>query len=99
MSSEDGREAEQLLVSGKPDLDLAVIDPGTPGLDFRSLLKKMADTGSGVHVLCLCGDGAEEPLRAPEFSGRVGILKRPFRRSHLLASILDATEKPLARTA
>jgi DNA-binding response OmpR family regulator len=99
-SSEDGREAGKLFASGLPQLDLAVIDPATPGLDFRGVLKKLADTGSGAHVLCLCEEGAEEALRVPELAGRFGgVLRRPFRRSHLLASILSATEKPLAKTA
>jgi DNA-binding response OmpR family regulator len=99
-SYDDGQEAGKLLASTVPQLDLAVIDPATPGLDFWGILKKLADTGSSVHVLCLCEEGTEEALRVPELAGRVGgFLSRPFRRSHLLASILDATEKPLARTA
>jgi DNA-binding response OmpR family regulator len=100
MSSEDGREAGRLLASGAPHMELAVIDPATPGLDFRGLLRKLEDSGSDLHVLCMCDEGSEEAVHTPEFASRVGgYLRRPFRRSHLLASILDATEKPLARTA
>jgi DNA-binding response OmpR family regulator len=98
-SSEDGREAGKLLTSPQAHLELAVIDPAVPGLDFRGVLKNLEDTGSGTHVLCLCD---EEPKKVPhisEFEGRIGgCLKRPFRRSHLLTSILDATERPLLRT-
>lgn len=100
MSSEDGREASTLLASRERHLELAVVDPATPGLDFRGLLKKLEDTGSNVHVLCLCDEGSEEAVQSLHFGGRVdGYLKRPFRRSHLLTSILDATESPLVRTA
>jgi CheY-like chemotaxis protein len=100
MSAEDGREASKLLTSAEPHLELAVIDPAVPGLDFRGVLKNLEDTRSGVHVLCFCDEGAEKALHVSEFEGRIGgHLRRPFRRSHLLASILDATEKPLARTA
>jgi DNA-binding response OmpR family regulator len=100
MSSEDGREAGKLLTSADSHLELAVIDPTVPGLDFRGVLKNLEDTGSEVHVLCLCEEGSEKALQLSEFEGRIGgHLRRPFRKSHLLASILDATEKPLARTA
>jgi DNA-binding response OmpR family regulator len=100
MSSEDGREAGKLLTSAEPHLELAVIDPAVPGLDFRGVLKNLADTHSEIHVLCLCDEGSEKALNVSEFEDRIGgHLKRPFRRSHLLASILDATERPLVRTA
>jgi DNA-binding response OmpR family regulator len=100
MSAEDGREAGRLLTSPESHLELAVIDPAVPGLDFRGVLKNLEDTHSEVHVLCLCEEGSEKALHVSEFEDRIGgRLRRPFRRSHLLASILDATEKPLARTA
>lgn len=99
ISVENESEAGNFLASPECHLELAVVDPATPGLDMRKLLKKLEDTGSKAHVLCLCGEGTEEALRIPEFSSRIcGHLNRPFRRSHLLASILDA-ERPLARTA
>jgi DNA-binding response OmpR family regulator len=100
MSSEDGPEAGKLLTAPGSHLELAVIDPTVPGFDFRGVLKNLEDTHSGVHVLCLCDEGSEKTLQVSEFEGRIGShLMRPFRRSHLLASILDATEKPLVRTA
>jgi DNA-binding response OmpR family regulator len=97
--TEDKREAAKLLAATGRQLKLAVVDPATPGLDVRSFLKDLEESGSGAHVLCLCGEGFEEALHIPEFEARIcGYLHRPFRRSHLLASILDA-ERPLARTA
>jgi DNA-binding response OmpR family regulator len=99
ISAEDEREAAKFLASPTYHLELAVVDPATPGLDVRSLLRKLVESGSGAHILCLCGEGSEEALHIPEFKARIsGYLNRPFRRSHLLASILDA-ERPLARTA
>jgi DNA-binding response OmpR family regulator len=96
ISAEDEREAAKFLASPGCHLELAVVDPAIPGLDVRNLLKKLAE--SGVHVLCLC-EGTKGVLEFPEFASRIsGYLNRPFRRSHLLASILDA-ERPLARTA
>lgn len=99
ISAEDEREAVKLLASLGRNLELAVVDPTTPGLDVRSLLRKMEESGSEAHVLCVCGEGSERACEIREFAGRIsGYLNRPFRRSHLLASILDA-ERPLARTA
>jgi DNA-binding response OmpR family regulator len=98
IAAENESEAATLLASSERRLELAVVDPAIPGLDVRSLLKKLEESGSDPHVLCLCG-GSEEAAPIPEFASRVcGYLNRPFRRSHLLASILHA-EKPLARTA
>jgi DNA-binding response OmpR family regulator len=97
--AEDEREAAKLLASSERHLELAVVDPAVPGLNIRSLLKKLDDTSSDAHVLCLCGEGSEEALHIAEFAGRIcGYVNRPFRRAHLLASILEA-ERPLTRTA
>jgi DNA-binding response OmpR family regulator len=99
ISAEDEREAAKLMASQGCHLELAVVDPATPGLDVRNLLRKLEESGSGAHVLFLCSEDSEEVLHIPEFADRItGYLNRPFRRSHLLASILDA-ERPLARTA
>lgn len=99
ISVENEREAAKLLASPGHHLELAVVDPATPGLDVRNFLKSLEDRSPGVHLLCLGGEGSEEAVLIPEFASRVsGCLNRPFRRSHLLASILDA-ERPLARTA
>jgi DNA-binding response OmpR family regulator len=93
--SETGKEIWGLLNMRDPSLSLIVVDPGVPGLDFRQLLRKLHEVDSPVRVLCLC-----EELPASPYAEYIGAhLRRPFRRAHLLASILDATEKPLARTA
>lgn len=79
---------------------LVVADPATPGLDFRQLLRRLHDTDPDVRVLCLCEEENERAVGVPEYASQIGAqLRRPFRRSHLLASILEATEKPMVRTA
>jgi CheY-like chemotaxis protein len=95
VNSETGNEVLALLKAQDPSLNLVVADPATPGLDFRQLLRKLHEADSPARVLCVC---EEVPTSADD--DQIGAhLRRPFRRSHLLASILDATEKPLARTA
>jgi DNA-binding NtrC family response regulator len=95
VSFENGKEVGELLDARDPSLRLVVADPEVPELDFRQLLKKLHELDSPVRVLCLC-----EELPSSAYAEYIGAhLRRPFRRAHLLASILDATEKPLARTA
>jgi response regulator RpfG family c-di-GMP phosphodiesterase len=105
VTSEDGKDLPKLLTASGDSLHLVVADPSTPGLNFSDLLKKLHDTDSPARVLCVCEDTAQDvlhkdALHTSEYAEHIGgRLKRPFRRSHLLASILDATEQPLARTA
>jgi DNA-binding NtrC family response regulator len=99
VSSETESEISAVL-KREESLRLVVADPATPGLDFRQFLRRLHDTDPEVRVLCLCEETCENAARVPEYGVQVAAqLRRPFRRSHLLASILEATEKPLARTA
>jgi DNA-binding NtrC family response regulator len=93
--SEAGKKVWEMLNAGDPSLRLIVADPEVPALDFRQLLKKLHEVDSPARILCLC-----EELPPHAYAECIGAhLRRPFRRAHLLASILDATEKQLARTA
>ena len=78
---------------------LVVVDPATPNLQFQPFLEKLHQVDPDIRVLCLSQDGTEDPSQALVSAEHIGRLKRPFRRSRLLASILEVTEKPLARTA
>jgi CheY-like chemotaxis protein len=99
VNSETGSELSRLLGSPGSGLRLVVADPATPGLDFPRLLRRLHETDSPARVLYL-GEKTPDALRGSEHADYIGgHLRRPFRRAHLLASILDATEKPLARTA
>jgi|SRR5215469_11011094 len=92
--SETGNEVSALLNEPEESLRLVVADPSTPGFDFRQLLKKLHDAASPARVLCLCED-----VPASGYAEHIGAhVRRPFRRTRLVASIL-ATDKPLARTA
>lgn len=86
--------------SSDPLLRLVVADPATPGFDFAQLLKTLEETGSCARVLCLGEEGGGDAASVSKYAKYIsGHLSRPFRRAHLLASILDAMERPLARTA
>jgi DNA-binding NtrC family response regulator len=97
---ENGNEVLDSLAAGGSSLRLVVVDPATPNLQFQPFLEKLHQAGPDIGVLCLSEDGTEAATLAsvcPEHIG--GCLTRPFRRAHLLASILDATEKPLVSAA
>jgi DNA-binding response OmpR family regulator len=99
VNPETGSDVPRLLAAEEESLRLVVADPATPGLDFRELLKKLHDADSPARVLCLCEEPFDVALPA-SYKQHIGArLRRPFRRSRLVASILDATSKPLARTA
>jgi DNA-binding NtrC family response regulator len=99
VSSETGNEIPALLNRPEEPLRLVVADTATPGLDFPQLLKELDEADSPARVLCLCEKG-QDALHTCGDSDRIGgRLERPFRRARLLASILDTTDKPLARTA
>jgi hypothetical protein len=77
-------------------LRLVVANPATPGLNFPQFLEKLHQAAPDVPVLCLTEEAAGRAFCA-EYPAR--LLKRPFRRAHLLSSILDITDKPLFKTA
>jgi len=97
---EDGHEVLDSLAAGDSSLRLVVVDPATPNLEFERFLEKLHQARPDVGVLCLSQDGTEvATLASVSMEQTGGCLTRPFRRAQLLASILDATERPLARTA
>ena len=99
-NSENGNEVLDSLATGDSSLRLVVVDPATPNLQFRPFLEKLHQARPDVGVLCLSQEGTEAATLASVSTEQTGgCLTRPFRRAQLLASILDATERPLARTA
>jgi DNA-binding response OmpR family regulator len=92
---EDGNKVLDSLAAGDTSLRLVVVDPATPNLQFRPFLENLHQAGPEIPVLCLTEEGTE--VTVPP--GCAAQIDRPFRRAHLLASILELTEKPLVRTA
>ena len=97
---EDGHEVLDSLAAGDSSLRLVVVDPATPNLEFERFLEKLHQAGPDIPVLSLLQEDMETAKMSSACKEHIGgCLKRPFRRAHLLASILEATEKPWARTA
>lgn len=96
---ENGNEVLDSFAAGGSSLRLVVVDPATPDLKFQPFLEKLHQADPDIRVLCLSQDGSEATSPACGNTEHIGRLKRPFRRARLLASILEVTEKPLARTA
>lgn len=92
---EDGNKILDSLAAGDTSLRLVVVDPAIPNLQFRSFLENLHRAGPEIPVLCLTEEGTE----GTTLPGCAGHIDRPFRRAHLLASILEVTDKPLVRTA
>jgi CheY-like chemotaxis protein len=93
---EDGNKVLDSVAAGDASLRLVVVDPATPNLEFRPFLEKLHQAGPEIPILCVSEDDPEAKTPESEFAAHIS---RPFRRAHLLASILELTEKPLTRTA
>ena len=94
-NEEDGNKVLDSLAAGDTSLRLVVVDPATLNLQFRPFLENLHRAGPEIPVLCLSEEGRE----GTTLPGCAGHIDRPFRRAHLLASILEITERPLVRTA
>jgi len=96
--SDQGSEALPLATEGETSVRLVVADPATPNLNLQRFVDELHQTAPGIPVLCLSDEAAGSAT--PGCTFHLGAsLKRPFRKARLLAAILEATEKPLARTA
>jgi DNA-binding NtrC family response regulator len=77
---------------------LVIIDTATPGIHASELSESLRQINPGIGVLLLAGE--DEPEASHIWNANVrGRLSRPFRRAHLLGSVLDATAPALSRTA
>ena len=92
---EDGNELLRSVAGGDTSLRLVVVDPAAPNLQFEPFLEKLRRAVPDIGVLCLSEEGITPPSASTKHIGRC--LTRPFRRAQLLASVLEATEKPLVR--
>jgi CheY-like chemotaxis protein len=90
-------EAFELCQKETSGIDLAIVDPGTPGLRLSEFL---AGINPRIRVL-LVGD--PDVLENPGdwiFARNIRLsLPKPIRRSTLLGSVLEVAGEPLYRTA
>ena len=93
---EDGKKVLDSLAAGDSSLRLVVVDPSTPNVQFQPFLEKLHQASPEIPVLCVSEDDSAPDKLPYTCAAHLG---RPFRRAHLLASILELTEKPLVRTA
>ena len=93
---EDGKKVLDSLAAGDSSLRLVVVDPSTPNVQFQPFLEKLHQASPEIPVLCVSEDDSAPDKLPFTCTAHLG---RPFRRAHLLASILELTEKPLVRTA
>jgi DNA-binding NtrC family response regulator len=95
-SVEDGKKLLDSLAAGDSSLRLVVVDPSTPNSQVQPFLEKLHQAGPQIPVVCVSEDDSASDKLPYTCAAHIG---RPFRRAHLLASILELTEKPMARTA
>jgi DNA-binding response OmpR family regulator len=93
---EDGSKALDSLAASDSSLRLVVVDPSTPNFQVEPFLEKLHQASPEIPILCVSEDDSAPDKLRDAYAAHIG---RPFRRAHLLASILELTEKPMVRTA
>ena len=92
--------SEALIYARRQSTRLVVVDTTTPGLNYPKFLEELHQVDDRIGVVCLTGQvGNGRASQAQNVSRIPGCLERPFRRALLLATILEATEPPLALRA
>ena len=95
-----GRSAAlEFCRDGKEPVQLAIIDMAL-GAGGRDLVQELYQFNPGVRVLFTSHQDESASIQQAGPSGCFrGFLKKPFRRSQLLGSVLRAMDAPLALTA
>jgi hypothetical protein len=92
-----GFEVTEESPSSEPAIALAVVD--ADGRNSGEVVAKLHDLYPAARVLLLSEDGDAKLEEIPAYGHIRGALRKPFKRSQLLGSVLDLMEKPLVRTA
>lgn len=83
----------------KEPVQLAIIDPAM-GASGSELVQELYHSYPDIRILFTSNLDAPDSMQQTGPPGRFrGFLKKPFRRSKLLGSVLGAMDTPLARTA
>jgi response regulator RpfG family c-di-GMP phosphodiesterase len=101
LKSETKEKALDLAAPEDRPVRIAVVDAAVAGPDLPDFLVRLHHTEPEMRMLCLCGQDHAEEAQCAAATSHVGggYLKRPFRRSRFVASVLEVTDKPLTRTA
>jgi CheY-like chemotaxis protein len=97
-TSSEESDVLSLCRSAEKSVRLVIIDTANPGIHTFQLLESLRQINPGIGVLLLAGEN--QPKASHIWAANVrGQLSRPFRRAHLLGSVLEATAPALSRTA
>jgi two-component system cell cycle sensor histidine kinase/response regulator CckA len=77
---------------------LMVVDTPLPGMNLSDFLSQLRDVCPAVRILFLADFLGNEAGGKPQ-SRQLGTLRKPFRRSQLVGSVLELMERPVALTA
>jgi two-component system cell cycle sensor histidine kinase/response regulator CckA len=100
LAASSGAAAIKYCRESKQPVNLAIIDAETPGLNLADLVRQLEALSPNMRTLFLTVEGQEELLHSVSGSGRVrGMLRKPFRRAHLLGQVLEMMDRPLVLTA
>jgi two-component system, cell cycle sensor histidine kinase and response regulator CckA len=91
-----------LSLCQEPDtpVQLVIVDAGTGPVNEPGFLESLYRCAPGIRVLFLSDSASQEAVEHLEkpWQGRL-VLRKPFRRAHLLGKVLEVMSEPLAFTA
>ena len=100
LKSETTEKALDLATPERHLVRFAVVDATVPGPELPDFLAQLRRSEPEMRLLCLCGEDHDAEVQCAAATHHIGgYLKRPFRRSRFVASVLELTDKPLTRTA
>ena len=99
LTAADKATALQLFASGAR-VRLAILDGAMPGNDLEELVVCLNECRPGTPILLTSGGDDVAACANLGRPGQVrGFIRKPFRRSQLLGSVLNVLDEPLALTA
>jgi len=100
LSASNADSALSFCRGGETSIQLVIVDAGPGQMNGPDFLERLYQAAPGVRVLFMSNSTAQEAGEYLETSWRgCLVLRKPFRRAHLLGMVLEAMSEPLAFTA
>ena len=87
LQAENGKEAEDIAVSNRPDL--VILDIRLPDYDGIQILEHLMSIDNTIKVVILTGYGTQEIVRSAMEIGAIDFLTKPFEPDELSAVVRE----------
>lgn len=94
--AEDGRDALDIYVENKDDVEVVVLDLMMPGMSGEEAFVELQKINADVRVILSSGYSRDEKAESLIDLGAVGFLEKPFDLDTLIEELLRAKGQPRA---